>query len=83
MSKHFFTKAEFENRQHKVREAMEKVGIELLLVIAPVHINYLIGATAKGYQEFQVLFFPLEPGPLIIQSRLPEEPMLRADSLTD
>ncbi len=81
MSKHYFTKSEFESRQCKVREAMEKAGIELLLVIAPVHINYLIGATAKGYQEFQVLFFPLKPGPLTIQSRLPETPMLEADSL--
>ncbi len=83
MSKQYFTKSEFEHRQQKVREAMEKAGIELLLVIAPVHINYLIGATAKGYQEFQVLFFPLKPGPLMIQSRLAEEPMLIADSLAD
>ncbi|MDH3389591.1 MAG: Xaa-Pro peptidase family protein [Gammaproteobacteria bacterium] len=83
MSKNYFTTAEFESRQQKVREAMEQAGIELLLVIAPVHINYLIGATAKGYQEFQVLFFPLEPGPLMIQSRLPELPMLVADSLAD
>ncbi len=81
MSKYYFSIEEFESRQYKVREAMEKAGIELLLVIAPVHINYLIGATAKGYQEFQVLFFPLKPGPLVIQSRLPEEPMLIADSL--
>ncbi len=83
MSKHFFTKDEFESRQRKVREAMANAGIELLLVIAPVHINYLIGATAKGYQEFQVLFFPLDPGTLVIQSRLPEAPMLLADSLVD
>ncbi len=83
MSKYFFATDEFESRQRKVREAMEQAGIELLLVIAPVHINYLIGATAKGYQEFQVLFFPLVPGPLLIQSRLPETPMLLADSLAD
>ncbi len=83
MSKHYFPIEEFESRQQKVREAMEKVGIDLLLVIAPIHINYLIGATAKGYQEFQVLFFPLTPGPLVIQSRLPETPMLEADSLAD
>lgn len=83
MSKDYFSIDEFESRQQKVREAMEKAGIELLLVIAPVHINYLIGATAKGYQEFQVLFFPLKPGPLVIQSRLPETPMLVADSLAD
>jgi Xaa-Pro dipeptidase len=83
MSKHYFTQQEFETRQQKVRVEMERAGIELLLVIAPIHINYLIGATAKGYQEFQVLFFPLEPGPLVILSRLPEVPMLVADSLAD
>lgn len=83
MSKHYFTEQEFEGRQQKVRAAMEQAGIELLLVIAPIHINYLVGATAKGYQEFQVLFFPLEPGPLVILSRLPEVPMLVADSLAD
>ena len=83
MSKHFFSKEEFAHRHCKVREAMEVAGIDLLLVVAPVHINYLIGATAKGYQEFQVLLFPLEPGPLVIQSRLPEVPMLTADSHAD
>ena len=83
MSKQYFAKSEFEDRQSKVREAMSKAGIELLLVIAPVHINYLTGASAKGYQEFQVLFFPLEGGPLVIQSRLAEVPMLLADSFVD
>ncbi len=83
MSKDFFTREEFETRQRNVRRAMEKAGIELLLVIAPIHINYLIGSPAKGYQEFQMLFFPLEPGPLTIISRLPEVPMLRAESLAD
>jgi Xaa-Pro dipeptidase len=83
MSKQYFAKSEFDDRQSKVREAMSKAGIELLLVIAPVHINYLTGASAKGYQEFQVLFFPLEGGPLVIQSRLAEVPMLLADSFVD
>jgi Xaa-Pro dipeptidase len=83
MSKHFFSKEEFAHRHCKVREAMEVAGIDLLLVVAPVHINYLIGATTKGYQEFQVLLFPLEPRPLVIQSRLSEVPMLMADSLAD
>ncbi|MCP4960445.1 MAG: aminopeptidase P family protein [Actinomycetia bacterium] len=83
MSKQFFSQEEFTQRQLKVREAMEAAGIDLLLVVSPVHINYLIGATAKGYQEFQVLFFPLQPGPLVIQSRRPETPMLEADSFAD
>lgn len=83
MSKTFFTQKEFEERQRKVRSAMETAGIDLLLVIAPVHINYLIGSPAKGYQEFQVLFFPLEEGPLTILSRLAEVPLLKDDSLAN
>jgi Xaa-Pro aminopeptidase len=70
MSKFDFESGEFEDRQRRVREAMEKAGIDLLLVISPVNINYLIGCRAKGYQELQVLFFTLEPGPLTMLTRL-------------
>ena len=83
MSKNDFDISEFENRQARVRVEMEKTGIDLLLVIAPAHINYLIGTPSKGYQEFQVLFFPLQPGKLTILSRLPDTPHLEAESLAD
>ncbi|MCP5072723.1 MAG: aminopeptidase P family protein [Rhodobacteraceae bacterium] len=83
MSKEFFTQAEFDNRHQKVRTAMETAGIDLLLVVAPQNINYLIGTPAKGYQTFAMLFFPLRPGPLTVISRLPEKPMLEAESLAD
>ena len=33
MSKEFFSPEEFEDRQRKVRQAMEDAGIDLLLVI--------------------------------------------------
>ena len=49
MSKHDFAPEEFEARQTKVRTAMEAEGIDLLLVHAPVNINYLVGCRAKGY----------------------------------
>ena len=83
MSKDDFDKAEFATRHARVRTAMEKAGIDLLLVVAPIHINYLIGTPAKGYQEFQVLFFPREPGPLTVVMRLAEVPLMEADSLAD
>ncbi|MCP4318154.1 MAG: aminopeptidase P family protein [Hyphomicrobiales bacterium] len=83
MSKEFFAQSEFDSRHRKVREAMETAGIDVLLVIAPQNINYLIGTPAKGYQEFAMLFFPLEQGPLTVVSRLPEVPMLEAESLAD
>ena len=83
MSKNFFALSEFEGRCDKVRAAMGEAGIDLLLVLAPVHINYLIGTPAKGYQEFQVLFFPRESGPLTLLTRLCEVPLLQAESLAE
>lgn len=61
MSKYDFEVQEFEDRQQRVRKAMEKAGIDLLIVTHPVNINYLIGSRVKGYQEFQALLFTLEP----------------------
>jgi len=83
MSKNDFEISEFEKRHSRVRLEMEKSGIDLLLVFAPANINYLIGTPSKGYQEFQVLFFPLQPGKLTILSRLPDTPHLKAESLAD
>ena len=62
ISKNDFDISEFEKRHSRVRSEMEKSGIDLLLAFAPANINYLIGTPSKGYQEFQVLFFPLKPG---------------------
>ena len=81
MSKSFFSPAEFESRHDKVRASMDDAGIDLLVVLAPVHINYLIGTPAKGYQEFQALFFPREPEPLTVLTRLCEVPLFQAESL--
>ena len=83
MSKHDFELSEFEARHQRVREGMEQAAIDLLLVIAPIHINYLVGTPAKGWQEFEVLFFPLEPGPLTVLTRLAEVPMMLEESLAD
>ncbi len=83
MSKNFFAPSEFEARHEKVRAAMDEAAIDLLLVLAPVHINYLIGTPAKGYQEFQLLFFPREPGPLTLLTRLCEVPLFQAESLAE
>lgn len=83
MSKTFFAVREFEDRHDKVRAAMDESGIDVLLVLAPVHINYLIGTPAKGYQELQVLFFPLEPAPLTLLTRLCEVPLFQAESLAE
>ena len=83
MSKNDFEISEFEKRHSRVRLEMEKSGIDLLLVFAPANINYLIGTPSKGYQEFQVLFFPLKPGKLTIITRLPDSIHLKAESIAD
>lgn len=83
MSKSFFALSEYQDRHDKVRAAMEDAGIDLLLVLAPVHIAYLIGTPAKGYQEFQALLFPREPGPLTLLTRLCEVPLFQAESLAE
>ncbi|NIV97824.1 aminopeptidase P family protein, partial [Candidatus Saccharibacteria bacterium] len=46
MSKHEFEMKEFETRQRRVREAMDKEGLDLILVIAPQSIHWLIGTRA-------------------------------------
>lgn len=81
MSKIDFPISEFEERQEKTRCAMEAEGLDLLLVISPININWLIGCRAKGYQEYQVLFFPRDPGPLTMLTRLCEVPMVSDQSL--
>ena len=83
MSKDDFSAEEFAGRQRRVRAEMDAEGIDLLLVFHPTNIQYLIGSRAKSYQEFQVLFFPLEEAPLTILMRLAEVPELSDHSLAD
>lgn len=72
MSKEDFSAEEFAARQRRVRHEMANQEIDLLLVIHPTNIQYLIGTRTKSYQEFQVLLFPLEEGPLTVLCRLAE-----------
>ena len=48
MSNLDFEISEFEDRQQRTRAAMEKIGIDLLIVTNPVNINYLAGSRIKG-----------------------------------
>ena len=83
MSKEFFSKEEFQLRWKKVRDSMKKFEIELLMVIAPTNINYLIGTPAKGYQEFEVLFFSINSDPSVMFTRRSEVEMMTDYSLAD
>jgi Xaa-Pro dipeptidase len=76
MSKEFFEPGEFELRQARVRREMDKQKLDLLLVLSPININYLIGASAKAYQVFQCLFFPRDPA-------LPKTLLLRRSDVAE
>lgn len=69
MSKDFFTPGEFRERQEKVRRKMAEERLDLLLVISPINIMYLIGSAVKAYQVFQCLFFTREERPLTLLLR--------------
>lgn len=83
MSKEYFERSEFESRQTKVRKTMAAQNLDLLLVISPVNINYLIGAAAKAYQVFQCLLFPRDGGPLTLLLRLSDVAEVTDLSLAD
>ncbi len=83
MSKDFFSKEEFQERWKKVRSSMKKFNIDLLMVISPTNINYLIGTPAKGYQEFEVLFFSIDSDPSVMFTRRSEVEMMHDYSLAD
>ena len=83
MSKEFFSIEEFKNRWAKVRSSMKSSNIELLMVISPTNVNYLIGTPAKGYQEFEALLFPIDSDPMIMITRRSEVEMMNDYSLAD
>ena len=73
MSKQDFSVEEFQTRQRRVRQAMAHQDLDVLIVIAPTNIQYLIGTRTKSYQEFQCLLFPINNDkPLTVLTRLAE-----------
>ncbi len=61
---HFIPKEEIENRIARVRDDMEKNGIEALLVIQKVDLYYLSGTAQDG-----LLFLPVAGSPLLMVRR--------------
>ena len=84
MSKEDFSPTEFEQRHTRVRSRMAELDLEVLIVIAPTNIQYLIGSRTKSYQAFQCLLFPLDPTqPKVVLTRLAEVFEYRDLSLAD
>lgn len=78
-----FTREEFAGRHARVRAEMARRGIDLLLVISPPSLNWLIGYRGKSYQDFQCLYFPLTPGPLTFVCRFSDEAEMERLTLAD
>ncbi|MDX6377934.1 MAG: Xaa-Pro dipeptidase, partial [Gaiellaceae bacterium] len=78
-----FHPEEYADRQARVRAVMEDAGCDVLLIIEPKNINWLIGFRAKSYQEFQCLVFPLEDEPLTVICRQAEVAELTDLTLAD
>lgn len=72
-----FTREEFQGRHAKARAEMEKRGLDLLIVISPPSLNWLVNFRGKSYQDFQCLFFPVEDKPLTYLCRLSDVAELR------
>jgi len=78
-----FGRAEYEDRHHRVRSAMQARDIDLLICIDPRSLHYLIGFRGKSYQEFQCIFFSLEQEPIILCTRMAEVAEMNDLTLAD
>ena len=55
-----FSTEEFQQRIWRVRQAMDEVGVDVLLVHSPENIYYLTGHQTSGYFAYQVAVVPRE-----------------------
>jgi Xaa-Pro dipeptidase len=78
-----FSLAEFSARHRRIREQMERDGLDTLVVFHPGNLNYLVGFRGKSYQDFQCLLFPREEAPLVFIVRHSDVPELERCTLAD
>ena len=65
-----FEPDELQERQARTRTALEKAGLDLLLVTGPENIFWLTGQQTPGYYTFQALFFPSQGDPFFLIRQL-------------
>ncbi|KHL04450.1 hypothetical protein LK10_05685 [Sinomonas humi] len=53
-------------RVERVREGMQRRGLEALLLVSPENLYYLTGLNHQGYFAFTLLVLPLEGEPLVV-----------------
>ena len=78
-----FDVAEFEARHGRVRSAMLRARHDLLLLLHPVSIHWLVGCRSKSYEAFQCLFFPADAGPLVMLVRRDDVPEVVDSTIAD
>src|SRR5215475_5511495 len=65
-----FTREEYAARLVRVRERMDKAGIDVLLTTVPENIVYLTGYSTLGYFTYQILIVSLEVDPILLTRAL-------------
>ncbi|MGH3661722.1 MAG: M24 family metallopeptidase, partial [Micromonosporaceae bacterium] len=74
-----FTAAEHAARIEATREQMRERGLDLLVVVSPENIYYLLGLNHQGYFAFTVLLVPLTGPPTLVTRRM-EGPTVTAQA---
>src|SRR5260370_38418192 len=62
----FFDRSEFGARIAKTRQAMQKAGIDLLVVSDPTNMGWLTGYDGWSFYVHQCVLLPLEGGPACV-----------------
>ena len=68
-----FALEEYEARMARVKAAMDKAGIDLLMVTSPENIYWLTGYRTTGYYVYQIFLLPLSGTPQFVTSKLEHE----------
>ena len=67
-----FELSEYEARMARVKTAMTKAGIDLLMVTSPENIYWLTGYRTTGYYVYQILLLPLDGTPQFVTNKVRE-----------
>ena len=83
MSKHDFTKEEFDDRLARTRRAIADADLDWLLIIHPVSMRWLIGQDTKSYTAFQCLAVSAAPGKLTVFAREMDRNEFELDTMVE
>jgi Xaa-Pro dipeptidase len=78
-----FSRAEYDERLQRTREAMRQAGLDALLVFHQEHMFYLAGYDQIGYWVYQVLVVPAAAAPMTAIVRKVDELLVRQGGIVD